>query len=617
MIDGCVAGGVCPICDNTGLGCNKKNVIYSMECLECKENKDSAQEGNAHTGTEASQTLQMKTSMYIGETSRPCRARAIEHLKNAADFKQESFIVQHWSSTHGNMLDQPRFEFKVVKSCTDALSRQVGEAVHILLQGNLNSKFEFGINHLCRLVPDKEPWVAENDLREEEQSRQKANAKLRLFIKELKERRVPSQDCDLVNKNDKKKVLPVGADGLLDPNVELCYRYFKKKDKIKNRESEAQEEEPAKKKIKAMDTSTPVATMSRRNIIIPSPELSPEPNVDTGLPKPFILEGSDHVPSDSEATAQKSATGASLDLDKNAITPTKRMENSDDMDGGANALMNVAIEAGVCFQVDQMDGENDQEPLPIVGSDNSDAPPIVGSDNSDAPPVDGGNNATSQQVDELLQSLELSSNPSFGTNNNENGMDGKNVQLTADEEGSPSTPKNVRKKLFFGSNLTPEIAHLRATPMSTPTKRRLDEADMVVCGSASKRLHTTETLAGKSSMCAVVEANVEGIAPLSTTTNVQTPPRKNLVGQLLCMRGRSMSTPAGGKGRARGRKLSSTPKGRCHLKQQRIPDLIRSGQKLHKNSEEGGILSVEGSDTLPTNEQASHNMCQGGTEKTQ
>ena len=31
MVEGCVAGGECPICNNTGLGCNKKNVIYSME----------------------------------------------------------------------------------------------------------------------------------------------------------------------------------------------------------------------------------------------------------------------------------------------------------------------------------------------------------------------------------------------------------------------------------------------------------------------------------------------------------------------------------------------------------------------------------------------------------
>ena len=76
------------------------------------------------------------------------------------------------------------------------------------------------------------------------------------------------------------------------------------------------------------------------------------------------------------------------------------------MDGGANALMNVAIEAGVCFQVDLMGGENNREPSPIVGNDNSDAPPIVGSDNSDTPPVDGSDNSASQQVDEVLQSLD-------------------------------------------------------------------------------------------------------------------------------------------------------------------------------------------------------------------
>ena len=140
---------------------------------------------------------------------------------------------------------------------------------------------------------------------------------------------------------------------------------------------------------------------------------------------------------------------------------------------------------------------------------------------------------------------------------------------------------------------------------------------MVVCGSASKRHHTAKTLARDSSTGDIVEGNVKGIAPLPTTTSILTPPRKNLVDQLLCMRGRSMSTPAGGKGRARGRKLSSTPKGSCQLKQQGIPDLIRSGQKFHRNSAGGEIPSVKVSDTLPTNEQASHNMFQGGTEKTQ
>ena len=192
-------------------------------------------------------------------------------------------------------------------------------------------------------------------------------------------------------------------------------------------------------------------------------------------------------------------------------------------------------------------------------------------------------------------------------------------RVAADEEGLPSTPRNVRKKLFFGTNLTPEISHVRATPKSTPTKRRWEEdgTELTVCGSASKRHHTDKTLARDSSVGANVEENVKGITPLPNTTPTQPPPRKNLVDQLLCMRGRSMSTPAGGKVRARKRKLSSTPKGRCHLKQQRIPDLISSGQKFHKNSAGGGIPSAKVSNTLPTDDQASNNTCQGGTEKTQ
>ena len=37
MIKGCIIGELCIICKKTGLGCDKRNIIYSMECLYCED----------------------------------------------------------------------------------------------------------------------------------------------------------------------------------------------------------------------------------------------------------------------------------------------------------------------------------------------------------------------------------------------------------------------------------------------------------------------------------------------------------------------------------------------------------------------------------------------------
>ena len=91
-----------------------------------------------------------------------------------------------------------------MKGCTDALSRQVGEAVRILLQGNLNSKLEFGLNHLCRLVSSKDPWEADKTFKDEMLSRQKTKSDLGEFITVMKE--VSKIECDRLE----KKVYPLG-----------------------------------------------------------------------------------------------------------------------------------------------------------------------------------------------------------------------------------------------------------------------------------------------------------------------------------------------------------------------------------------------------------------------
>jgi hypothetical protein len=53
------------------------------------------------------------------------------------------------------------FSIKIVKTYHDALSRQIGEAIHIELGANvLNSKAEFSCSRLARLVVDRS-WMTD------------------------------------------------------------------------------------------------------------------------------------------------------------------------------------------------------------------------------------------------------------------------------------------------------------------------------------------------------------------------------------------------------------------------------------------------------------------------
>ena len=122
---------------------------------------------------------------YIGETSRPIRARAKEHWNNLRNHKENSFMMLHWMYSHGTSVIPPNFKCKQINKYRDSLSRQIGEAVWIITDGNLNNKNEYGINHLCRLVDDKIGWEAENDYIEQEKERKREKADIRDFIRML------------------------------------------------------------------------------------------------------------------------------------------------------------------------------------------------------------------------------------------------------------------------------------------------------------------------------------------------------------------------------------------------------------------------------------------------
>ena len=176
--NGCVLGEDCKICDNDGRGCNKRNLTYKIWCTDCEQtskNLDLSRENvTEENDLEASIIKDEELGTiptYIGETSRPIRARAKEHWNNLRDQKENSFMMLHWMHSHGTSASPPNFKCKQINKYRDSLSRQIGEAVWIITDGNLNNKNEYGVNHLCRLVDDKMGWEVENDYITQEKER--------------------------------------------------------------------------------------------------------------------------------------------------------------------------------------------------------------------------------------------------------------------------------------------------------------------------------------------------------------------------------------------------------------------------------------------------------------
>ena len=57
--------------------------------------------------------------------------RSLEHLGDAASFKEGSHIVDHWISDHPDENEAPPFKFNVLQSFQHCLSRQMAEAMKI------------------------------------------------------------------------------------------------------------------------------------------------------------------------------------------------------------------------------------------------------------------------------------------------------------------------------------------------------------------------------------------------------------------------------------------------------------------------------------------------------
>ena len=61
----------------------------------------------------------------MGESSRSLYERTREHVADRRSRKEESHQVKHWLLDHGDLPEPPKFRFRLVRSFTDPMSRQL------------------------------------------------------------------------------------------------------------------------------------------------------------------------------------------------------------------------------------------------------------------------------------------------------------------------------------------------------------------------------------------------------------------------------------------------------------------------------------------------------------
>ena len=170
ILEGCPRGTECTVCEQDGVKCSPRGVVYMSECKPCKKNK----------GICSPKDKPM--DIYVGETARPLRERALEHERNKRNWNTQSYQIAHWMEHHYNDPDCPEFNFRVVSRYNDPLRRQLSEALHILNSGTLNKKMEFNSNEICRLSPSQNAWEKEEEVNMDARERSTFKKKIGAFI---------------------------------------------------------------------------------------------------------------------------------------------------------------------------------------------------------------------------------------------------------------------------------------------------------------------------------------------------------------------------------------------------------------------------------------------------
>ena len=132
-----------------------------------------------------SQSSKMMKSSYVGESSRPIRARVREHINNLRCGSSKSFIISHWMDKHSASIEAPVFKWEILASYTDALRRQLGEGLYIMEAGGLNRRDEFNHNLICRMSPVMNEPMSEKELKSELERKRLYRDRLKMFIVDM------------------------------------------------------------------------------------------------------------------------------------------------------------------------------------------------------------------------------------------------------------------------------------------------------------------------------------------------------------------------------------------------------------------------------------------------
>ena len=134
----------CRSCNSPGEtveNCRARCVTYESRCILCNPEKQRV----SNPLEEKVQPEQPRDGIYIGESSRSIAERTNEHFNDAESFAKKSHVIKHWIKSHPELNTAPPFKVKKLRQYKDCLSRQVGEAIAILLSRDnlLKSKNEY------------------------------------------------------------------------------------------------------------------------------------------------------------------------------------------------------------------------------------------------------------------------------------------------------------------------------------------------------------------------------------------------------------------------------------------------------------------------------------------
>ena len=186
--------------------CKVRNVVYESVCVLC--NVEMLERKKLSKWEE----FKNMAGVYVGETARSVYERAGEHWQDVKADKLESHMLKHWHTDHAQETGQPKFKIRIVKTCTDALSRQISESVRIDLRGSnvINSKTEYSRCRIPRLTIDREGWKSAKDA--EAKDRKKGDMTARQTEDEIRmeEERISAWQRDQESSRSKRKVTEVG-----------------------------------------------------------------------------------------------------------------------------------------------------------------------------------------------------------------------------------------------------------------------------------------------------------------------------------------------------------------------------------------------------------------------